>query len=185
MSSVGSVTDLIVRVKAGDGAAAQALWDLYWPRLLGLARQKLPPLALGDEEDAVLSALATFICGAPEGKFPRANNRAELWKLLVVITKRKIFDLILRDGRQPHGFPGGGEQAPDPGPPPEIHLALKELLDGLGDPTLRFVAWSRLEGYTNEEIAAMCDCTVRTVERKLRLIRSIWTHTFQMEANAQ
>jgi DNA-directed RNA polymerase specialized sigma24 family protein len=34
----------------------------------------------------------------------------------------------------------------------------------------------KLEGYTNEEIANLPDlkCAVRTVERKLRLIREAW-----------
>jgi DNA-binding CsgD family transcriptional regulator len=31
-----------------------------------------------------------------------------------------------------------------------------------------------MEGYTNEEIAARLDCGVRTVERKLKLIRVLW-----------
>jgi DNA-directed RNA polymerase specialized sigma24 family protein len=33
----------------------------------------------------------------------------------------------------------------------------------------------RLEGYTDQEIAANLDCSVSTVERGLRTIRSIWT----------
>jgi hypothetical protein len=32
----------------------------------------------------------------------------------------------------------------------------------------------RLEGYHNEEIAGQLQCTVRSVERKLNLIRAIW-----------
>jgi DNA-directed RNA polymerase specialized sigma24 family protein len=188
MSSSGSVTELIDRVKAGDAEAARELWELYWPRLLGLARKKLPPIGLGDEEDVVLSALASFFRGAPDGKFPLTKNRTDLWKILVVITSRKIVDLITRDRRQPAGIPDGADEIPDPRPSTEFHLTLKELLDSLddpkygsGDPPLRFVAWSKLEGYTNEQIAAMSDCTVRTIERKLRLIRSIWTETFRIE----
>jgi len=48
------------------------------------------------------------------------------------------------------------------------------LLECLGDPMLRSVAVSKLEGYTNEEIGAMLGCSLRSVERKVRLIRSIW-----------
>ena len=32
-----------------------------------------------------------------------------------------------------------------------------------------------MEGYTNEEIAVRLRCVPRTVERKLRLIRSLWS----------
>ena len=41
---------------------------------------------------------------------------------------------------------------------------------------LRLIALWKLEGYTNEEIASLptMNCSVRTVERKLRLIREAW-----------
>jgi DNA-binding CsgD family transcriptional regulator len=44
----------------------------------------------------------------------------------------------------------------------------------LNDPDLRQIAFCKLEGYTNQEIAARLDCTVRTVERKLEGIRAYW-----------
>jgi hypothetical protein len=44
---------------------------------------------------------------------------------------------------------------------------------------LRKIALWKLGGYTNAEIAALPDmgCTVRTVQRKLRLIREVWCGT--------
>jgi DNA-directed RNA polymerase specialized sigma24 family protein len=33
----------------------------------------------------------------------------------------------------------------------------------------------RLEGYSNDEIAARLGCVTRTVERKLDLIRKVWS----------
>lgn len=36
----------------------------------------------------------------------------------------------------------------------------------------------KLEGYTNAEIAGELGCLVRTVERRLRLIRNTWTREF-------
>ena len=48
------------------------------------------------------------------------------------------------------------------------------LLDGLGDDALRSVAVWKLEGYTNEEIAAKLGRAPATVERKLRMIRDAW-----------
>jgi len=45
----------------------------------------------------------------------------------------------------------------------------------LSDDTLRSVATLRLEGYSNEEAAAKLDVSVRTVERKLRIIRQVWS----------
>ena len=47
------------------------------------------------------------------------------------------------------------------------------LLDRL-EPELRQIAQLRLDGYTNAEIAAQLGCALRTVERRLELIRRIW-----------
>jgi DNA-directed RNA polymerase specialized sigma24 family protein len=47
-------------------------------------------------------------------------------------------------------------------------------IDALGDETLRRMALQRMEGYTNEEIAARHACSPRTVANKLKLIRMKW-----------
>jgi DNA-directed RNA polymerase specialized sigma24 family protein len=52
-------------------------------------------------------------------------------------------------------------------------------LDSLPDPTLREVARLRMEGQTNEEIAARLGCVVRTVERKLEVVRKLWNEDAQ------
>ncbi len=52
--------------------------------------------------------------------------------------------------------------------------AFANLLDGLGDESLRLVALGRLEGYTNDELAARLGCARRTVARRLDLIRQTW-----------
>jgi DNA-directed RNA polymerase specialized sigma24 family protein len=39
---------------------------------------------------------------------------------------------------------------------------------------LRQIAQSKVEGFTNEEIAAKQDCALSTVERKLGRIRHLW-----------
>jgi len=58
MSSDGSVTGWLGRLVAGDPSAAQQLWQRYFHRLVGLARQKLrdTPRRVADEEDVALSA---------------------------------------------------------------------------------------------------------------------------------
>ena len=66
----------------------------------------------------------------------------------------------------------------DPGRP--LHLGgrddLWRLLELLDEPELRQIALWKVEGYTNEEIAARLDCVPRTVERKVRRIRLLWNH---------
>jgi DNA-directed RNA polymerase specialized sigma24 family protein len=49
----------------------------------------------------------------------------------------------------------------------------QRLIGQLDDSTLQSVARWKLEGYTDEEIAARLGCVTRTVERKLARIRKI------------
>jgi DNA-directed RNA polymerase specialized sigma24 family protein len=49
------------------------------------------------------------------------------------------------------------------------------LLEQLGDDVLRSIAVWKMEGLTNQEIAARLGCAVPTVERRLRLIRKTWS----------
>jgi DNA-directed RNA polymerase specialized sigma24 family protein len=44
----------------------------------------------------------------------------------------------------------------------------------LGSPELKQIAEWKMEGYTNAEVAEKLGCVVETVERRLRLIRSVW-----------
>ena len=50
----------------------------------------------------------------------------------------------------------------------------QSLLDSLPDSTAKRIVLLRLEGYTQEEIAAELKCNVRTVERRLKQIRELW-----------
>jgi DNA-directed RNA polymerase specialized sigma24 family protein len=63
-------------------------------------------------------------------------------------------------------------------PTPQLAAQVAEecvrLLDRLGNDTLRSVALWKMEGYTNEEIAAKLGCVRFTVDRKLQNIRQIW-----------
>ena len=50
----------------------------------------------------------------------------------------------------------------------------RRLFGSLADESLRVVALLKLEGHSNEEIARSLDCGLRTVERKLDVIRKRW-----------
>jgi DNA-directed RNA polymerase specialized sigma24 family protein len=195
MASRGSVTHWLGLLQAGDQQGAQRLWERYCQRLTGLARKKLQgvPRRAADEEDAALSAFDSFCRGAEHGRFPKLNDRADLWQLLVLLTARKALRLASHERRQKRG--GGrvldaaaladekdGENALaeviGPEPTPDFAASVAEecrrLLDRLGDPELRSIALWKMEGYTIEEIAERLGCVPRTVERRLRVIRSLW-----------
>jgi DNA-directed RNA polymerase specialized sigma24 family protein len=50
----------------------------------------------------------------------------------------------------------------------------RRLLESLADDQLRQLALLKMEGYTNEEIAECLCCGLRSVVRKLDLIRRTW-----------
>jgi DNA-directed RNA polymerase specialized sigma24 family protein len=195
MLTPGSVTVWIEQLKAGDVAAAAPLWQGYFRRLVGLARQRLgaAPRRAADEEDVALSAFASFCRAVAQGRFPRLDDRDDLWQVLMMLTARKAINLIERECCQkrggqlepaaaPGGTPGGSEAdalaVPAPGPAPELAAELAEecrrRLEALGDDELRCVVVDKMEGYTNEEIAARRGWSLSKVERKLRLIRKTW-----------
>jgi DNA-directed RNA polymerase specialized sigma24 family protein len=185
MTAPGSVTQWVERLKGGDGEAAQKLWEWYAHQLMALARQELraAPRRLADEEDVALSAFDSFCRRAERGQFPQLRDRDNLWALLTVLTARKAVNLVRREARQKRGGPQADEaldveQLFSREPSPEVAAQVVEecqrLLARLDDASLRSVALWKMEGYTNDEIAAKLGCVGRTVERKLRLIRDLW-----------
>jgi RNA polymerase sigma factor (sigma-70 family) len=198
MSTPGSVTTWIEQLRAGNPDAARPLLERYFPRLVGLARKKLGGVrrAAADEEDVAQSAFHSFCQGAAHGRFPHLEDRDNLWALLVVIVSRKAIDLREKQNRQKHGGGKvGGEsvlddvfgdeggaagilQVPGTGRTPEQELeeaeVVQRLLALLPNGQTRRVAVRKMEGLTNAEIAAELGCSVQTVERRLKLIRSLW-----------
>jgi DNA-directed RNA polymerase specialized sigma24 family protein len=192
-----SVTQWIGDLKAGDrGEAPRLLWERYFERLARLARARLRTGGGGpaDGEDVALSALDSFFRGAAAGRYPGLGHRGDLWRLLVTITARKAHNQRRDEGCQKRG--GGRVVAEaalagaDPDgdaflaqvigsePTPEFAAMVadeyRRLFGSLADESLRVVALLKLEGHSNEEIARSLDCGLRTVERKLEVIRKRW-----------
>jgi DNA-directed RNA polymerase specialized sigma24 family protein len=188
-----SITPWLSLLRAGHPEAAQRIWDRYFRRLVGLARKKMQGRRLGvaDEEDVAISALDSFYRNAREGRFPQLADSDGLWRLLVVITARKASHLLRDQGRQKRSGGRGAWTGPlDSGgkepaieqlignePSPEFAAQVAEEYErllGLLDDDQRTIAIAKLEGLTNEQIAARLNRALRTVERKLKLIRTIW-----------
>lgn len=198
MSSDEAVTHWIGGLKSGDPAAIQKLWELYFEKLVFMARKKLQMASrrVSDEEDVALSAFNSFCQGVAKGNFPDLEDRDNLWRILVVITARKAIDQIQYEHRQRRGggkvrgesvfdsehlgeMVPGLQQAIGKEPTPEFAAQVAEesqrLLDRLEDDTLRQIALWKMEGYTHDEIATQLGCTTRTIKRKLQLIRLNWS----------
>jgi RNA polymerase sigma factor (sigma-70 family) len=199
MSPTSSVTVWIANLKAGQASAAHQLWNRYADRLVDLARRKLgaAPKAVADEEDIAQSVFGSICRGAAAGRFDRLNNRDDLWWILLAVTRRKAVDHIRREASLKRG---GGRVRSESGlnraafaegpfaldqligcePTAELLAILEEqhrrLLGMLRDDDLRKIAMLRIEGYTVAEVADMLGISVRSIERKLRLIRNAWSH---------
>ena len=186
----GSVTRWISALKQGDQAAVSGLWESYFRRLVGLARARLRdvPRLIADEEDVALSAFDSFCRRARAGQFRSLHDRDDLWQILALITVRKAIHLRKYEGRQSRGMGRirslteltreGLETIGGDEPTPELAAQFIEqfqrLMEQLGDSSLRSVVTFKLEGYTNDEIAARLGCVTSTVERKLARIRGKW-----------
>lgn len=197
MSSAGSITPWIGGLKDGDSAAVRALWHRFYPELVQLARQRFrgAHYGLADEEDVALSALDSFCRAAAEGRFPDLADRHDLWRLLLRMTAQKAVDLHRHELRKRRGEgrvlgspaledPRGQSdaallaQAVGTSPSPAFAAMIAEqcelLLNGLNDAQLQALAIAKMQGYSNEDIAEQLQCSVRTVERRLQLIRQKW-----------
>ena len=190
----GSVTLCVGGLKAGDPEAAQRLWQRYFETLVRMAASRLGRgNRLVDQEDVALSAFKSMCSAAAAGRFPKFDDRDDLWRTLVMLTVRKSADHVNRERRQKRG--GGkvlDEAALDatnpvgraldqfacPEPTPEFAVMMAEIcrirLESLPEEMMRQIALLRMEGYTNEEIATRLGCNRRTISRKLELIRLRW-----------
>jgi DNA-directed RNA polymerase specialized sigma24 family protein len=178
-----SIIVWIDRLRQKDPQAARVLWDRFYPRMVAVARRRLGgrPCRASDEEDAALGAFADFDRAVREGRFPDLRDAGALWALLLTFTVRKVQEQVRHDRR---ACRGGGQLRGDsampedvPAPPDEgatFQDSLEGLLAELENDEVRAVALDKLEGWTNDEIAARRGCSRATVERRLRLVRETW-----------
>lgn len=192
-----SITRMIEQLKSDDSQAAQAIWQRFFTRLLPLARSRLRAFTdrAVDEEDVLVSVFDGFFRTAGENRFPRLNDRDDLWQILLMLTDRKVCEHWRRSQAQKRG---GGQVAflgdvaegcagelrelADQEPTPEFVAAfndnLSRALTQLSDQKTREIALLKLEGYENLEIAAKLEIGLSSVERKLRVIREAWGQQF-------
>src|SRR5262249_32841906 len=157
--------------------ASQRLWDAYASRVARVAQARLAalPRLRTDAEDVALSAFDSFLRRAAAGRFPRLDDRQDLWALLLTLTCRKAAPLVQRRAagparRQVSPFadlkrnkdkgPRPAEEAvardPDPAEAAAVADEVARLLGVLSE-QLRTVALLALEGYSNREIGERLD----------------------------
>ncbi len=199
-----SVTHWIEGMKQGHDDATARLWERYFERLVNLSSRRLgaAPRRIADEEDVAVSVFECLREGAAAGRFERLEGRDDLWKLLTAMARMKAVDqirhqtAIKRGGRDVRGesvfqAPGGEttrgiDQIFQDDPTPDVLLSMEErigsLFEALPDETPRQVARLRLQGFTNQRISEQLGISLRSVERKLSLIREVWLSMLENDA---
>lgn len=197
MDNTHSVTELLDRLQDDEhrDEAAHDIWTRFIERLVRTANAKLKnlPRRSVDEEDVAQAAFDAFFQGVKEERFTQLNDRHDLWQVLVMLTERKAIEVMRRELAQKRGGgkvrgesvfenllteSSGGRGISDAGDPHDewadfFTQDVRQMLDLL-DPTMKQLALLRLEGKNNSEIASELGITLRSTERKVRLIKDKW-----------
>lgn len=197
VSQSHSVTRLIEDLKVGREDAATQLWNRYFGQMVTLAKHRLgnAERRVSDEEDLAASVFFALCDGAANERFDQLRNRNDLWMLLVAITSNKAVDQVRRQTTQKRGAGRvrglSGLISPNAStdlqaqeifsdePSPEMLASmddqLKNLMGLLRDDKQRRIVQLRLAGYSNPEIAKEVQISLRSVERKVEVVRDVWS----------
>jgi DNA-directed RNA polymerase specialized sigma24 family protein len=140
-----------------------------------------------DAEEVVLTTFHSFCRRLANGQF-QLDGRDDFWRLLVRIALNKTRKEVAaqmsqkRDARRDQGLTADDgslievldRRTPTPDEAALMAEAMDQLLDRLPADIRPIAVW-KFEGFTNQEIAAKLNYTLRTVERKVSLIRKAWS----------
>ena len=197
MESADELAETICQLNRVSADEAERIWQKFFPRLMRFAKTRITHLRTGafDEEDIALSAIKSFFRCMEAGKYQAIEGDDELWRLLVTITSRKITAQLRRqmaakranehtesvfgDADGAHdSFAPGLAQVMDKRNLPEstsaVINACEEMLGLLTNEMVKRTAIMRLEGYSNQEIAAELQCSVARVKQRVAKAKQVW-----------
>lgn len=185
--SQGSISEWIDNVRGGNEAASGKLWDRYFGWLCQVARHKLGRRTrqISDEEDIALSALGSVLMGLERGKLSNLKDRQSLQAFLIYMVARKLNQQIRYETARKRDMMRTARDASNLGDSPitvelsddarqETVAMIGEFFSLLPSDLLKNIALATVQGYTTNEIASLFGVSSRTIERKLRLIRTYW-----------
>lgn len=169
----------------------------YIPQLINIADKQISSNLKRkfDADDVVASVCRSILRRYEAGRFSFTDNE-ELWKLVVVALKRKIFNKVREAKTAKRDYTKSSSidenefiTVVGQGPGPDDVAEFKELLnlieDRIDEPCRQVLEY-KLTGLNNREIAKEMGVTERTVSRKLLIIRNILSELIQesgIEAN--
>ncbi len=172
----------------------QRLFDEYFEALVRLADARIGRRhgRVADGEDIAISAMGSFLNRYGDDSQIRLQEADSLWALIAKIAHRKALNHIRQNNRIKRGegkiggdsaFANGDEDIggisslPGDQHAPDVLAQSAEttcLLLSQLTPEMATIAQRKLEGSKNPEIAAELGCSVATIERRLKMIRSVW-----------
>jgi RNA polymerase sigma-70 factor (ECF subfamily) len=186
MTGSDSFAALMSDLRAGDEAAAHAVFQRFAGRLIALARERLGDRLARkeDPEDVLQSAFRSFFLRCQDGQLD-FDNWGSLWSVLTLITLRKCsnhlqhFQAARRRIEREVPRAAGEDSSPDwaltdPEPTPEQAAVLTETMEMLLGQLCgidREILTLHLQGYDAPEISARVGRARRTVRRVLDRIR--------------
>ena len=197
-SQPGSVTRALNELNSPSQGeqAVLFLWERYFNRLCGFIEGQLYARhkRITSADEVASDAFLALLDGVKHNRFHSVRNRDELWQMLTLIGARRSTNVRVKHSRQKNGggklqgesvFGSGGmENLADfiqrdlsPTDYVELKEMIEDLLRQLPNQQVRQIALMRMSGYSNAEIAEKIGRVERTVELKLKLIRSIWSQS--------
>jgi len=173
-----SITQCLSGIRRADIESTEHLWKQYYASLVQVARRHFRDYPRGayDEEDAAESALISFFSAATKNRYSNLSDREGLWKLLTTIVIRKVNRRVRRRSMieyrpETHGESPESDSGCETVDVEELVSNLFSLLQNDG---LRQTAALRMHGYSNKESSEILCCSVKSIERRMRLVRAIW-----------
>jgi DNA-directed RNA polymerase specialized sigma24 family protein len=186
MPSVERIAPSRNSLTTSDPAEIQQLWEHFFQRLVELIRKQSQSVSgsLANETGTLQDLLDSLNRAVECGRFPQLCDRNSLWRFLLIITALNVPDLkaqgkvTLRDA----GWPGEESvfaeivgQEPMPEFAAQLVKQSERLVRRLGNLKLRSIAVWKLQGYTDDQIAAEFGTTSRLVRSRLERIWAIWS----------
>jgi RNA polymerase sigma factor (sigma-70 family) len=190
MPSGRPVSDVLVALQ-NDPTDQEAWADLYrrlWPYVLTLSLRSLGSgVDINDAEDLAQEVFVRLARALHDGKLQLPHTEATFRTLLAVMTRNRASDFIRHARRKSRDSRRGQSLATDvpaPDPPPEAvpveHDLFHELLSRL-DPLQQQILWLLVEGHTQNEISERLGISVRTLQRHLHVVRTMYAAVRKQE----
>ncbi len=199
MNSSSKLDELANKLRAGEDAALELMFQQFAERLVSLARNRIASYYRNkvDAEDVVQSVFKSFLKRYRDEKL-QINSGESLWGLLTIITVRKCADRIeylraaCRNVRREVFFSSKQsaelgsirhilDREPSHEEAVELSECVEQLFRGLDDDDRAIVEY-QLQGYSSGETAAELNRSERTVRRVRARVRSRLLKMLELES---